>query len=87
MKDKIGENELVLSRLLIENLPRFSIISNDIPNQKANMNAIKTSQAWLNSIVSERRILEASPENIWPATDQIYRIGKEVLVYAEEKNE
>lgn len=51
------------------------------------MEAIKTVQAELKSIVAERRVLETLTKNIPPATDRTYNFGEEVLVLSGEKKE
>lgn len=51
------------------------------------MNAIKLSQVEMNSIVSEVRIWTSSTGDIPTTVDQTYKLGEELLVYNEDKNE
>lgn len=39
----------------------------------------------MNSIVTERRELEALTRNIPPAADRTYKMGEEVTVFSEQK--
>lgn len=87
MNDTMGENGLVPSRLVFGMIPRFPIINTDLPTQKERMEALKTAQAEMNSIVAERRVVEALTRNIPPAADRVYKLGEEVLVYSEAKRE
>lgn len=49
------------------------------------MEAIKTARAEINAIVSQRRISEALERNITPVAERSYTVGKDVLVYSENK--
>ena len=59
MNDTIGENGLVLSRLVIGITPRFPIISSDLPTQKERMDILRSAQTEMNGIIAERRILRS----------------------------
>ena len=48
------------------------------------MNAIKTAQAEMNSIIAERGVLAALTRDIPPAADRTDKIGEEVLVFSEK---
>lgn len=50
------------------------------------MNAIKIAEAVMNSIIAERKVLEAITKNISPAADRSYWLGEECLVYFGKKN-
>ena len=84
MNDKIGENGLVPSRLVFGIVPRFPIISTDLPTQKERMDILRSAQMEINAIIAERRILRALNRDIPPASDRVYRLGDEVLVYTEK---
>lgn len=47
------------------------------------MEAIKTTQAKMNSIVEERELFEAWTRNIPPAANHSYKVGEDALVYSE----
>ena len=65
-------------------IQRFPIINTDLPLQREIMAIIKKAQAERNSILGERRVLEALTRNIPPAADRTYKLGEEVLVYSEK---
>lgn len=71
MNDRINENGLVPSRLVLGMFPRFPILNTDLPTQKDRINVIKAAQAEMNSIVAERRLLTALTRDIPPAADLI----------------
>lgn len=85
MNDTIPENGLVPSRLVFGTIPRFPIISTDLRNQKERMEILPKSQKEMNSIIAERRILAALTRNVRPASDRVYRLGDEFLVFSEKK--
>jgi len=87
MNDTIGENGLVPSRLVFGMIPRFPIISYDIPSQKDRMDALATLQKEMNAIIAERRVLTALNRDIPPAADRVYSLGEKVLVYSEKEKE
>lgn len=59
MNKAIGGNGLLQARLVFGISPRFSTLSADLPNQKGHMEAIKSAQAEMVSLVAEGRISEA----------------------------
>ena len=83
MNDTIGENGLVPTRLVFGMLPRYPILSQDVPTQNERMKAPTSAQMEMNRIVSERKVLTALNRDIPPAADRSYRLGEEVLVYSE----
>ena len=87
MNDTINENGLVPSRLVFGIIPRLAIINTDLPTQKDRMNAIKSAQAEMNSIIAECRIMTALKSDMPPAADRTYKLGEEALVYNEDKTE
>lgn len=62
---------------------RFSNPRSRLSGQKERMEASKTIQDEMNSIVAEGRVLEAPIRNILPAVDRGYNLGENILVYAE----
>ena len=87
MKDTNGDNGLVPSLVVLGIIPRFQIISSDIPAQKERMLALSKAQMEMNAVVTERRILAALPRSIPTATNVVFEIGQEVLVYQERSKE
>lgn len=61
------EDGFVPSKLVFEILPRFPILSTDLPNQEDRIETIKTVQAEMNSIVVERRVFKSLTKNILAA--------------------
>lgn len=51
------------------------------------MEAFKMAQAEMNSIITERRVLEPLTKNLLPVADRNYKFGKEVLVYSNVEKE
>lgn len=86
MIDTIGENGLVPSRLVFENVPRLPIISAKLPKQKERMEAIAKAQMEMNAIVAEWRVLTALSRNVSQYAGYIFRIGDRALVYSENGN-
>ena len=87
MNDTNGDNGLVPSLVVFGIIPRFPIISSDIPTQKERMLAFSRAQMEMNAVVAERRILAALTRSIPAATDFVLEIGQEVLVYQERSKE
>ena len=87
MNDTMGESGLVPSLLVFGTIPRFPIISSDLPSQKERIEALIKAHMETNSIVAERRFLAALTRNIPPAGKYTYTLGEEVLVYSESKKE
>ena len=85
MNDTIGENGLVPSRLVFGIIPRFPIISTDLPSQKERMEILVRAQMEMNAIVAERRIMAPLTKDIPPAADRVCELGEEVLVFAEKE--
>ena len=83
MNDTNGENGLVLSLLDFGIIPGFPIISSHLPTHRERMKALSEAQMEMNSIISERRVSKILHRNIPQATDQVYRVGEDVLVYRE----
>lgn len=63
MNGTLGEMDLVPSRIVFGILPRFPMLSTDLPNQKSRMEAIESAQAEISLIVAERRVFETLTEN------------------------
>jgi len=70
MNDTMGEDGLVPSLLVFGIIPRFPIISTNLPTQQERMDALATAQKEMNAIVSERRITAALTRNIPSAADR-----------------
>lgn len=87
MNDAIGENCLVPYRLAFGTIPRFPIIRTEWPRQKKRMKALITGQAEMNERVGKCWLLTALAREIPPAADRAYTLGKEVVVYWEQKKE
>lgn len=64
MNDTMGENGLVLSRLVFSTLPQFRILNSESAKQKDRVAAIKTTEAEINTVVAERRHTETFHRNI-----------------------
>ena len=87
MIDTNGDNGLVPTLVVFEIIPRFLIISSDIPAQKERMLALSKAQLGRNAVVAERCILAALTKSIPTATDYVFELGQEVLVYQERCKE
>ena len=87
MNDTEGDNGLVPSLVAFGIVPRFPIISSDIPTQKERMLAPSRAQMEMNAVVAQRRILAALTRSIPAATDLVLEIGQEILVYQERSKE
>lgn len=86
MNDTMGETFLVHSRLVFGVLFRFSILSTNPLYQKKLMEAIKTAQAEMNSIVAERKVYESLTRNTPPVADRAYKLGKDGIgIFRREK--
>lgn len=59
--DKNGDNRSVPSLTVLLIIPRFPIISSNIPTQKERMLVLSEAQMEMNAIVAERIILAISP--------------------------
>jgi hypothetical protein len=86
MNDTIGENGLVPSLLVFGMIPRFPILTSEIPHQQERMRILQVAQAEMNSIAAERRIVQASKSAVPAAADRVYQVGEEVLVYREKES-
>jgi hypothetical protein len=86
LNDTMGENGLVPTLLVFGIIPRFPILSTDLPEQKERMRVITAAQAEYNTIVAERRLLSALQSRVPAAADRIYQVGEEVLVWRERPN-
>ena len=82
-----GYNRLVPSIVVLGIIPRFPIISSDLPAQKERMLARSMAQLEMNAVVAERRILAALFRSIPTEADLAFEIGQEVLVYQERSKE
>ena len=87
MVDTNGDNGLVPSLVVFGIILRFPIISSDIPAQKEWTLALSKAQMEMNAVVAERRILAALTRSIPTATDFVFELGQEVLVYQERSKE
>ena len=83
MNDTNGENGLVPSLLVFGIIPRFPIISSHLPTHRQRMKVLSEAPMEMNAFISERRISRILHRNIAQATDHIYQVGEEVLVYRE----
>jgi hypothetical protein len=66
-------------------IPRFPIITSEIPLQQERMRILQVAQAEMNSIVAERRVVQALQSAVPAAADRVYQVGEEVLVYREKE--
>lgn len=80
MNDTIGENELVPALFVFGVIPRFPIVSTQIPIQMERMKVLAAAQAEMNAIIVEKKITATLTKYIPPATNRVYKIGEEVLV-------
>lgn len=86
MNDIRSESGLVSSRIVFVFFRRFNILSADPPQHKERMEALKTAQSGMNSIIAEHRVQEAAlTNNICASADWVYKLSKEVLIYSETK--
>lgn len=85
MNNTINERGLVRSRLVFGIIPIFPILNTFLSKQKDRMNAIKTTEIEINSIIAEIRVLKALRRGTPPAAEGSY--GEEVFVYNEDKKE
>jgi transposase InsO family protein len=86
MNDTIGENGLVPSLLVFGVVPRFPMLSTDLPNQKERMAAISLAKMEMNSIIAERRVNTALRKNAPSSVDYVFAVDDEVLVFRERTN-
>ena len=86
MSETIGENGLIPSLLVFGIIPRFPIISTNLPSQKERMAILAAAQMEMNATVADRRVATALSRNIPPASDRNYNLGDEVLVFSELEN-
>ena len=87
MNDTMGENGLVPSLLVFGIIPRFPVISSQLPAQSERMEVLTMAQREMNTIIAQRRIITALTKNIPSASDRFYSIDDEVLVYREKEKE
>ena len=87
MNDTNGDNGLVPSLVVFGIIPQLPINSSEIPAQKERMVALSKAQMEMNAVIAERRILAALARSIPTATDFVFEIGQEVLVYQERSKE
>ena len=87
MNDTIGENDGVPSLLVFRNVPRFPIISTEIPSKRERMQILSAAQMEMSAIVAERGVLAALNRNILPATIRVYTLGDEILVFSEQEKQ
>jgi hypothetical protein len=83
LNDTMGENGLVPSLLIFGIIPRFPILATDLPEQRERMRILAAAQVEYNTVVAERRILEALKSRVSDSADRVYEIGEEVLVWRE----
>jgi hypothetical protein len=86
MNDTIGENGLVTSLLAFGDVPRFRILSTELPNQKERMTAISLAKMEMNSIIAERRITTALMKIAPSSVDYVFAVDDEVHVFRERTN-
>jgi hypothetical protein len=84
LNDTTGENGLVPSLLVFGIVPRFPILSSNLPEQQERMRVLAAAQAEYNTIVAERRIAEILKSRVPGAADRVYKVGEEVLVWREK---
>lgn len=85
MNDTLGDNSLVSLKPVFDIIPRFLIFSSNLPNQKKRVDMLKTGQREMNSIVAEKKHLEALTRNVSSAADRSYNHGDKFLVYSKPK--
>lgn len=83
MNDTNGENGLVPSLLTFGIIPRFPIISTDLPAQRERMQTLAGAQMEMNAIVSERRTMQVLTKWVPQSVDAVYAVYDKVLVYRE----
>jgi hypothetical protein len=84
LNDTMGENGLVPSLLVFGIVPRFPILSSNLPEQQERMRVLAAAQAEYNSIVAERRKEEILKSRVPGEADRVYKVGEEVLVWREK---
>lgn len=87
MNDTMGENGLVPSLLVFGIIPRFPIITSDLPNQRERMEVLAAAQKEMNTIIAERRIITALTTNTPSSVDEVYQVGDKILIYREKERE
>ena len=87
MNDTIAENGLVPSLSVFRIVPRFTIISTEIPSHRERMQIISTAQMEMNAIMAEQRVLATLNRNIPPASHRLYNLGDEILVFSEQEKQ
>lgn len=85
VKQTVGENELVSSKLVFETNLRFFILSTNLPTQKQQMEAIRTTQTKMSTTVAQRKSFEALTRNIPFESNHSYEVEEEALVWSELK--
>lgn len=81
------ENGLVPSRLVFGIIRRFPILSSNLPIPKVRMEALKSAQSEMNSLVVERGVLKARTKSIPPAAVLRYKLVDEAPVFSKVKIE
>lgn len=87
VNDTMGDKGLVSFCLVFGTLPRFSILSTNLQQQKAKLVAMKTAKAKMYSILAQRRLSEALHNRNPLQADRVYRIREDVVMYSENKKE
>jgi hypothetical protein len=72
VNDTQGEDGLFPSLLVFGIIPRFPIISTNLPDQKERMRILQVAQAETNTIVAERRLVTALRAQIPASADRLY---------------
>lgn len=85
MNDTISEKDLFPSLLVFGITPRFPIISTNVPTQAERMKIMASAKMEMNAIIAEKRVQAAVPRQIPPATDLVYQMVDEVLVFIEKE--
>lgn len=85
--DTIGLNGLVPSLLVFGIIPRFPIISSELPQQEARMKVLAEARAEYEAIIAEMRITAAMRHAVPEAANRTYDAGKKVLVFRENDKE
>lgn len=78
---------VVPSRLVLGTISILPIINTELLRKKKTMEALKIAQAEMNAIVAENPILKALTREIQPAADRTYKLGQEVPVHLEQKED
>lgn len=78
MNETINEEGLVKSRLVFGIIPRFPILILELQTQKERMDTIESSQAEMNTIFAEPKILSALNRNVAPCADQADKLEENV---------